>query len=116
MRLLADLCIARNTIAGLRSDGHDVRSLAEEKLNPSDLEILALGVSDARVVLSEDADFGTHIFREGAASAGVLRVEQVTPVDQVDLVRRALGLHETALTRGAVVTVRRNRIRVTARP
>lgn len=116
MRLLADLCIARDTILGLRADGHDVRSLAEEKLNPPDIEILALGVSDARVVLTEDADFGTHIFRGGAATAGVLRVEQVTPADQLDLVRRALALHETALSRGALVTVRRNRIRVTERP
>jgi predicted nuclease of predicted toxin-antitoxin system len=115
MRLLADLCIARSTILALRAEGHDVSSLAEQKLNPSDRDVLALALSEGRVVLTEDADFGTLVFREGLASAGVLRVEQLTPADQLDLASRALALHETALMRGAVVTARRARIRVTER-
>ena len=116
MRLLADLCIARLTIEGLRSDGHDVLSLAEAKLNPPDQEILATGVAEARVVLTEDADFGTHIFQRGAAFSGLIRVEQVTPQEQLDIVRRAIALHEASLIRGAIVTVRRTRMRVTERP
>lgn len=115
MRLLADLCIARLTIRGLRDDGHDVLALAEEKLNPTDEEILAIALSDNRVVVTEDNDFGTHIFLRGTASGGLIRVEQVRPSEQLDLLRRILGLHDTALSKGAVVTARRNRIRVTTR-
>jgi predicted nuclease of predicted toxin-antitoxin system len=116
MRLLADLCIARLTIDGLRSDGHEVLSLAEEKLNPTDQDILAMAVADSRVVLTEDADFGTHIFQAAAASPGLVRVEQVSPPEQLDIVRRVIALHETSLHNGAVVTVRRTRIRVKDRP
>jgi predicted nuclease of predicted toxin-antitoxin system len=116
MRLLADLCIARLTIEGLRSDGHDVLSLAESGLNPTDVEILAMAVADGRIVLTEDSDFGTHIFHGGAASSGLIRVEQVSPADQLDIVRRVAALHETSLVGGAVVSARRTRIRVTPRP
>lgn len=116
MRLLADLCIARMTIEGLRGDGHDVLSLAEAKLNPTDQEILALSVDEARDVLTEDADFGTHIFQGGAATADLVRVEQVSPTDQLDIVRRVIALHEASLSKGAVISVRRTRIRVTQRP
>lgn len=103
------------TIEGLRSDGHDVLSLAEEKLNPTDQDILAMAAADARIVLTEDADFGTHIFK-GADSAGLIRVEQVSPPEQLDIVRRVIALHEASLARGALVTVRRTRMRVTERP
>ena len=115
MRLLVDLCIARWTILGLRAEGHDVLSLAEEKSNPSDREILAWAAKEERVVLTEDADFGELIFRDALASAGLLRLEQVNPVDQLDLACRALALHAVPLLRGAIVTARRNRIRVTER-
>ena len=116
MRLLADLCIARLTIEGLRNDGHDVLSLAAEGLNPTDQEILVMAAADARVVLTEDADFGTHIFLRTATSSGLIRVEQVSPPEQLDIVRRVIALHETSLARGALVTVRRSRMRVTERP
>lgn len=115
MRLLADLCIARLTILGLRAEGHDVLSLAEAKSNPSDREILTWAAKEERVVLTEDADFGELIFRDALAGAGVLRLEQVNPVNQLDLARRALALHAAPLLRGAIVTARRNRIRVTER-
>lgn len=116
MRLLADLCIARLTTDGLRSDGHDVLSLAEAKLNPTDQEILAMAVAESRVVLTEDADFGTHIFHGRVATAGLIRVEQVSPADQLDIVRRVIALHDASLSKGAVVSVRRTRIRITQRP
>lgn len=116
MRLLADLCIARDTILGLRANGHDVLSLAEQKLNPSDRDILELAAAGARIVLTEDADFGELIVHQGLTNAGLVRVEQLTPVDQLDLARRTLELHEASLLRGAIVTARRNRIRVRERP
>lgn len=103
------------TIEGLRSDGHDVLSLAEAKLNPTDQDILAMAAAEGRVVLTEDADFGTHIFK-GAASSGLIRVEQVSPPEQLDIVRRVIALHESSLALGALVTVRRTRMRVTERP
>jgi predicted nuclease of predicted toxin-antitoxin system len=115
MRLLADLCIARDTILGLRFDGHDVLSLAEAKLNPTDEQILALAKDQSRIVLTEDADFGTHIFHDGLESPGVVRVEQLRPAEQLATVRAILSLHEAPLLQGALVTARRNRIRVAQR-
>jgi predicted nuclease of predicted toxin-antitoxin system len=92
--------------------GHDVLSLAERKLNPSDLEIIQMALADQRIVVTEDADFGTLIFTGVAQRSGVVRVEQTTPLLQLKAVSAAIEEHEDALRSGAVVTVRRGKTRI----
>ena len=112
MRLLADRCIGATAVHGLRADGHDVLSLVEEGLNPPDAQILTIAMAQHRIVLTEDADFGAHLFRDGLPSAGVIRVEQESPADQLAVFREILMEHGEALGSGAIVTSRRGRIRV----
>ncbi|MBP6011605.1 MAG: hypothetical protein KBA31_05190 [Alphaproteobacteria bacterium] len=45
-------------------------SLVAEARNPTDQEVLVMAAADARVVLTEDTDFGTHIFQR---TAGFIR-------------------------------------------
>ncbi len=114
MRLLVDRCVGRRVVEALQSDGHDIFVLATEGLNPPDHEILALAVEFGRVVITEDLDFGTHVFRDRLPSAGVIRVEQDSPAAQLAAVRSILDQHAERLAAGDFVTFRRGRIRVTA--
>lgn len=113
MRLLADRCVDRRVAGALRSDGHDVLALAETSLNPPDREILASAVIELRVVLTEDVDFGTHVFRDRLGSAGVIRIAQTAWREQAASVRMILRRHADELEQGAFVTDRRDRVRVT---
>jgi len=115
MRLLADLCIARLTISGLRADGHDVLALSEARLNPADKDVLELAASEGRILLSEDADFGALLWQQQSLATGVLRLEQINAQEQLASAREAIALHADGLTGGAMVTVRRGRIRISRR-
>ncbi len=115
MRLLADLCIARLTISGLRADGHDVLALSEARLNPPDKEVLELAADDDRILLTEDADFGALLWQQHAQSTGILRLEQINAHEQLASARAAIALYADDLASGAMVTVRRGRMRISRR-
>lgn len=112
MRLLADRCIGGTAIGGLRADGHDVLSLFEADLNPSDADVLALAKEESRVVLTEDADFGALVFAARAPSSGVIRIEQEAPASQLAAIRAVIAAYQPELEAGAFVTSRRGVIRV----
>ena len=61
----------------LRSLGHDVVSIREDRPRMADEDILALAVRDDRVVITNDKDFGELVFREGRAHRGVILLRLV---------------------------------------
>jgi predicted nuclease of predicted toxin-antitoxin system len=56
----------------LRSLGHDVLSISEDRPRMIDEDILALAVHDDRVVITNDKDFGDLVFRDGRTHRGVI--------------------------------------------
>jgi predicted nuclease of predicted toxin-antitoxin system len=57
----------------LRDLGHDVKTVAHDYGQAlPDAEILAVAVSERRVVITFDRDFGELIFRQGREHTGVL--------------------------------------------
>jgi predicted nuclease of predicted toxin-antitoxin system len=58
VRWLADECIDATLVSHLRARGHDVVYMAEIAPAANDAEILARARSDARLLLTEDKDFG----------------------------------------------------------
>ncbi len=71
MRLLADLNIARRTVAFLRSLGHDVVRV-DEVLAPTaeDAAIVTLARQDQRTVLTQDLDFSAIVALSGRRGHG----------------------------------------------
>ncbi|MDE0027529.1 MAG: DUF5615 family PIN-like protein [Spirochaetaceae bacterium] len=72
MRFLADESCDYAVIRALRSAGHDVVAIADAYAQAPDIEVAALAVSDGRVLLTEDKDFGQLVFAYGEASLGVV--------------------------------------------
>ncbi|MBK8195773.1 MAG: DUF5615 family PIN-like protein [Lewinellaceae bacterium] len=72
-RFLTDENIDRELVAFLRTEGFDVFDIKEEGLfRLSDRAILELAFAEQRVVISEDSDFGTLIFRDNVPFYGVV--------------------------------------------
>lgn len=67
MRWLADENIPRSAISMLREHGEDVLAVAEIGAGMSDHEVLALAVSDQRILLTFDRDHGDLIFNDRIA-------------------------------------------------
>ncbi|MFI0847109.1 DUF5615 family PIN-like protein [Mesorhizobium sp. IMUNJ 23232] len=74
MRFLADQCVWRVVVEALRDIGWDGDWIHEISPGLSDLEIVKLSLSGSCPIVTEDADFGDLIFREGLEAYGVVRV------------------------------------------
>jgi predicted nuclease of predicted toxin-antitoxin system len=72
MRWLADECAAAPLVAALRENGHDVVYIAEVAPRASDAEVLRLARDEARLLLTDDKDFGDLVFRQNWPVAGVV--------------------------------------------
>ncbi len=89
-RFLTDENIDKELVEFLRSAGFDVFDIKEEGLfRLSDVAILELSFSQKRIVISQDSDFGTLIFRDGAIFYGViyLRPGHQSPELHIETIR-----------------------------
>lgn len=120
MRLLIDQNVAQRVATLLRDAGHDAVHVAERGLSSADDDaIVALALSEARVIVSEDTDFGALLARSGAQLPSFLLLrgaEPLRPEDQAALLLANLGAVEDDLARGAVVVFARGRVRVRPLP
>jgi predicted nuclease of predicted toxin-antitoxin system len=58
----------------LRATGHDVTAIAEISPRASDEIVLALARGEARILLTEDRDFGLLAYAGGHETAGVVLI------------------------------------------
>jgi predicted nuclease of predicted toxin-antitoxin system len=120
MRFLVDQNLSHKVAEVLRGAGHDVVHTSEVELSmASDQAIADLAVTEDRVVVSADTDFGTLLAASGAERPSVLLVRLRSP-------RRAEALAGVIvanldgvagdLEAGAVVVLEDERVRVRRLP
>ena len=116
MRLLANENMAASVVKGLRAAGHDVLSAKESIAGANDDAVLKRAISETRVLLTFDKDFGELAFRsELPASCGVIlvrfipkgragdrRTNHQSPSRPRRLGRRVLGSGRSRYTQAAV--------------
>ncbi len=86
MRFLADESCDFAVVAALRAADHDVVSVSELSAGSADDVVLRLARSEARVLLTEDKDFGVLAYAGGHETAGVILIRFPAGV------RNSLGL------------------------
>lgn len=74
MRFLADESCDFAVVAALRAAEHDVAAVAEISPGAEDDVVLALARSEARVLLTEDKDFGRLAYAGGHETAGIVLI------------------------------------------
>jgi predicted nuclease of predicted toxin-antitoxin system len=75
MRLVADACVAASLVHALRAAGHEVVYVSEGQAGVSDSDVLAEAVSDNRILVTEDHDFGALAVRDRLATRGVVLIQ-----------------------------------------
>ena len=92
MRFLVDESAGSTLVGYLRQSGHDVLSVAEAMPGAPDEEGLARAVREGRILVTNDKDFGTLVFRGGWAPAGVLllRLQDERPARRVQVLASVL--------------------------
>jgi predicted nuclease of predicted toxin-antitoxin system len=117
MLFLADESCDFAVVRALRAAGHDVVAIAETAPQTEDSDVIALAVSEGRVLLTEDKDFGQLVYAGLHPSSGVILIRfppnarWVLPGIVCDAVQKL----EDRL-RGSFVVLRPNQIRIGRSP
>ncbi|MBN1905193.1 MAG: DUF5615 family PIN-like protein [Deltaproteobacteria bacterium] len=72
LKFLADECCDAGLVKALRDDGHDVFFIPEEIPGATDKEILLLAVTNNRILITEDMDFGELVCRLKKPAYGII--------------------------------------------
>lgn len=89
LQFIVDESTGTAVVEYLRSVGHTVLAVAETMPQADDSNILAHAVSEGRVLVTNDKDFGELVFRNGQAHHGVLllRLHDESPTNRVRVVK-----------------------------
>lgn len=71
-----------------------------------------MAVAEKRIVITLDSDFGTMVYTQAIAQAGLVRLPDVRVPERISLMEQVTAGHAADLAAGAVVTVSGTRIRV----
>lgn len=115
MKFLVDRCAGRRLADWLRQQGHDVLDVTGPEPDPGDRALLERALADKRILVTIDTDFGTLIHAHGIAHAGLVRLPDVPAARRIEIFEQLLATHSNAMSAGAVITVRGDRIRVSGR-
>lgn len=116
MRFLVDRCAGARLAEWLRTEGHDVVESRERGPDPGDQKLLDWARNECRVLVTIDTDFGKLLFVHRAQHAGLVRLPDVPATTRIDIMRQVIERYAEELDRGAIITVRGSRIRVTHPP
>ncbi len=88
MKIVADEKVDRLVMERLRSNGHEVLSIAREFSSSPDTEVLSISNDEHALLITEDKDFGELVFHKKRSHFGVLlvRLEGVSRSERVRMV------------------------------
>ena len=119
MKFLADMGLARSTVAFLHAQGHDAVHLRDQGLQRlEDDEIIEKARNEGRVVLTHDLDFGRIIAVSRATVPSVItfRLDDMRPAQVNHYLAEVLAHFTGQLEAGALISVNERGIRVRPLP
>ena len=114
MRLLVDSCVWAGAVPVLRAAAHDVDLVVAWPRNRGDEKVFAPAFAAQRTMVTFDKDFGELAVFKAQPHCGIIRLIGVPANSIGDRCLVAIESHGAALLQGAILTVRRDRMR--ARP
>lgn len=95
LRLLANENCPRAAVDALRSRGHDVAWVRTDAPGISDREVLRRAVSEARILITFDKDFGELAFRAGLPATSGVVLFRIAPRSPAYVGQRAVAVLES---------------------
>jgi predicted nuclease of predicted toxin-antitoxin system len=114
MKFLIDMGVGKKVEEWFKENGYDVKCVRDINIRSKDADILRLAVSEDRMIITMDKDFGELVYNPGMLHSGVLilRLENARGEDKVDIVERIVtGFSEKIENKFCVYQDGRLRIR-----
>lgn len=110
MQFIVDESTGTAVVEYLRSVGHDVLAVAEAMPQADDLDILARAVSERRILITNDKDFGELVFRNGRPHHGMvlLRLRDESSTNRVRVTKAVVEQFTDRLAHGFTVATERS--------
>jgi predicted nuclease of predicted toxin-antitoxin system len=113
LRFLLDACVASRSLQSfLTGAGHDVALAGASRPSEGDGELIARAMTEDRILVTEDKDFGELIFVERAPHGTIIRLVGMTVAAHVEAMNDLLVNQSHELTGPALITVTHSRIRI----
>ena len=112
MRILLDSCIWPGARGRIEQAGHEIEWVGDWAADPGDEEILAHAARNRQVIITLDKDFGELAVGFGHEHAGIIRLVDVSHLEQGPLSAELLAIYGSELAGGAIVTREPGRVRV----
>jgi predicted nuclease of predicted toxin-antitoxin system len=113
MRLLADESCDFMIVKTLRDAGHDVLAVSEITPRAEDSQVIRFAVSEKRILLTEDKDFGQLVYAHGQKTIGVIFLRYPSSTrEQISKDVESLIKQQAKNLAGCFITVQPGRIRV----
>lgn len=119
MKFLADMGLARSTVAFVRAQSYDAVHLRDKGLQRlSDDEIVKKAVDEGRIILTHDLDFGRIVAVSGDTVPSVItfRLQDMRPTQVNGYLAEVLARFTAELEAGALVSINEQAIRVRRLP
>jgi predicted nuclease of predicted toxin-antitoxin system len=112
MKFLADVNVEKPVVDILVKLGHDVARMPDIDCMMEDEGVLALAVKEARILITNDKDFGELVFLQKKLSSGIIlfRVKGQATQEKAHLIQRILKDHGSKLF-GHFTTVTKDKVR-----
>ncbi len=113
MKFIVDECTGPTVAKWLVSEGYDILSISLERKGISDKEILKIALTEDRIVITNDKDFGELIFKEKLSHCGVifLRLANETATNKVFVLKNLLHNHIEIIDKEHFIVVTEKSIR-----
>ncbi|MEK7693351.1 MAG: DUF5615 family PIN-like protein [Chloroflexota bacterium] len=118
MRFLLDENTEYRISIWLRGQGHDVTAVAVDyRPSLNDPAVLALGLAERRIIITNDTDFGELVFAQHLPHAGVIlfRLGDADVPEKCARLAEALSLIEPDFTEFLVIDLGGSRLRRSSR-
>lgn len=119
MRFLVDECLPARLAVDLRRHGYDAVHVVDVGLSGKpDVQVMALGAVEGRVLLSADTDFGELLATSGDVAPSVILLRGLggNPAGRIDMIVNNLPQLREYLEAGAIAVITDSRIRVRRLP
>lgn len=113
MKFIVDECTGPTVAKWLTIEGHDSVSVSPDKKGISDKEVLKIAVTEKRILITNDKDFGELIFKEKLTHNGVifLRLSDETAKNKIHVLKNLLDHHKKIIDQVRFVVVTEKNIR-----
>lgn len=110
--ILLDSCVWGGALPTLSDLGHDVIWSGSWAKDPGDVAILAAALSEQRILVTLDKDFGELAILKGFPHSGIIRLTGFRASLMANAIHHVVTTYEEEITAGAIITVDPERIRI----